>query len=117
MNARQLKAPARAIEREQATIGYERNGTARARDIVRTAAGRADEIDFRHQRAARMFDTKQNDARHHIVKVSRPERAGKPRLGFLIVADADQIDVAFAVDLAAGKEEHVDATLPGAVEQ
>ena len=35
----------------------------------------------------------------------------------LVVADADQIDVAFAVDLAAGEEEHIDAALPGAVEQ
>ena len=35
----------------------------------------------------------------------------------LVVADADEIDVALAVDLAAGQKEHVDAALPGAVEQ
>jgi hypothetical protein len=35
----------------------------------------------------------------------------------IVVADADEIDVARAVDLAAGKKEHVDAALAGAVEQ
>src|ERR1041385_1903418 len=35
----------------------------------------------------------------------------------LRLADADEIDVAFAVDLAARQEEHVDAALAGAVEQ
>ena len=35
----------------------------------------------------------------------------------LVVADADEVDVALAVDLAAGQKEHVDAALAGAVEQ
>src|ERR1700728_2565985 len=35
----------------------------------------------------------------------------------VVVADADQIDVAFAVDLATGEKELVDAALAGAVEQ
>ena len=34
-----------------------------------------------------------------------------------VLADLDQIDVALAVDLSAGEEEHVDAALAGAVEQ
>jgi len=34
-----------------------------------------------------------------------------------VIADADQIDIALAVDLAAGQKEHIDPALPGAVEQ
>ena len=34
-----------------------------------------------------------------------------------VVADADEVDVARPVDLAAREEEGVDAALPGAVEQ
>ena len=34
-----------------------------------------------------------------------------------VVADADEVDVALAVDLSAREEEHVDAALAGAVEQ
>src|SRR5215470_14993064 len=64
-----------------------------------------------------MLGTKQNDARHDIIQVCRAERARKPRFGFIVIADADQIDIAFAVDLAAGEKEHVDAPLAGAVEQ
>jgi len=33
------------------------------------------------------------------------------------VADADEVDVALAVDLSAREEEHVDAALAGAIEQ
>jgi hypothetical protein len=33
------------------------------------------------------------------------------------IADAHEVDIALAVDLATGQEEHVDAALPGAVEQ
>src|SRR5207302_9988611 len=64
-----------------------------------------------------MFDAEQNDARNDIIKVSRTERARETNLGPLIVADADQIDIAFAVDLSAGQKKDVDAALAGAVKQ
>src|SRR6266566_3685588 len=64
-----------------------------------------------------MFDSEKNDARHDIIKVSRAERAGEADLRPLIVADIDEIDIAFAVDLDAGQKEYVDAALAGAVEQ
>src|SRR6516162_1260306 len=64
-----------------------------------------------------MLGAKQNDARHDIIKIGRAERAGESSLRFFVFADADEIDIAFAVDLAAGEEEHVDAALTGAVEQ
>src|SRR6266568_6716649 len=64
-----------------------------------------------------MFDAEKNDARHDIIKVSRAERAGKANLGPLIVADIDEIDIAFAIDLSAGQKKDVDAALAGAVKQ
>lgn len=35
----------------------------------------------------------------------------------IVVADADEVDVTLAVDLATGQEEHIHAALTGAVEQ
>src|SRR5215472_14030903 len=64
-----------------------------------------------------MLGAKQNDARHDIIEISRTERAGESRLRFFVIADANQIDIAVAVDLAAGEKEHVDAALAGAVKQ
>jgi len=70
-----------------------------------------------HQRAPRMLDAEQDHLGHHVIKVSRAERAWKPRLRMIVIADADQVDIAFTVDLAAGQKKHIDAALPGAVKQ
>ncbi len=117
MHAGEAEAAARAVEIEQAAVGDQRDRTAGAEDVVGAAARRADEIDFRHQGAARMLDPEQDHFRHDVIQIGRAERAGKARLRLVVVADADQIDVALAVDLAAGEKEHVDAALAGAVEQ
>src|SRR6516164_4677736 len=54
---------------------------------------------------------------HHVVEIGRAERAGKAHLRVRIVTGRHEVDVALAVDLSAGEEEHVDPTLPGAVEK
>ena len=64
-----------------------------------------------------MLGAEQDHLRHHVIEIGRAERAGEARRRLVVVADADEVDVAFAVDLAAGEEEHVDAALAGAVEQ
>ena len=80
MHAREPKAPARAVEIEQAAVGDERDRAAGAKHIVGAAARRADEIDLRHQRAARMLDAEQDHFRHDVIEIGRAERAGKARL-------------------------------------
>ncbi len=117
MDAPEPKAPSGAVEIEQAAVGDERDRTAGAKHVVGAAARRAYEIDLRHQRAARVLEAEQDHLRHDVIEVSRAERAGKARLGVVVIADADEIDVAFAVDLSAGQKEHIDAALAGAVEQ
>ena len=116
MDAGEAKAAALPIEIEQAAAGHQRDRAAGPKYVGGAAARRADEIDFRHQGAARVLDAEQDHLRHHVIEVGRPERAGKARLRPVVIADADQIDVAFAVDLAAGEKEDVDPALPGAVE-
>src|SRR5204863_5426420 len=86
-------------------------------DVRRARSRRADEIDLLDQRAARVLQAEQNHFRHDIIQVGRAERAGKARLGLVVIADADEIDVARAIDLPAREEKHVDAALAGAVEQ
>src|SRR5258707_9081117 len=44
-------------------------------------------------------------------------RAGTAHLRLVVVADADQVYTAAAIELAARQEDHVDAALPGAIEQ
>ena len=93
-----------AVEREQAAVGDEPDRAARPMHVVGTAAGRADERHLRHQRAARMLDAEQDHLRHHVIEIAGAERAGKTHVRLRVVADADQIDVAFAVDLAAERK-------------
>src|SRR5664279_2030096 len=64
-----------------------------------------------------MLDPEQDHLGHHVIEIGRAERAGEAHLRMIVVAGRYQIDVALAVDLPAGEEEHIDAALPGAVEQ
>jgi putative tricarboxylic transport membrane protein len=117
MHAFELEALDGTVEREQAAVGHQRNRPAGAMHIRIIAAGRRDEAYLRHQRTARVLDAEQDYLRHHVVEVAGAERAGEAHARLIVVADADQIDVALSVDLAAGKKEHIDATLTGAIEQ
>src|SRR6185437_7889201 len=117
VHAVEPEAPARLVEAEDAAVGDKPDRPARPIDIIGTRARRADEADARHQGAARMFGAKQDDLRHHVVKMRRAERTWKTHLRMVVLADAHQVDVAFAVDLAARQEEHVDAPLARTIEQ
>src|SRR5450432_3062593 len=117
MHALQPKAPVGLIEAKHTAVGDQRDRSAIAKYILRACPRRADEAHFRNQRAARMFGAEQDDLGHDVVEIGRAERPRKTHLRVLILADAHEIDVSFAVDFAAGKEEHVDAALSGAVEQ
>ena len=79
----QAEAAARAVEIEQAAVGDQRDRAAGAEDVVGAAARRADEIDFRHHRAARVLDAEQDHARHHEIQIGRAERAGERAFGSL----------------------------------
>src|SRR5262249_20645314 len=111
------EAPSRLVESEHAAVGDQPDRSAGTVDVVGAAARRADEADFWHERAARVLGAKQDDLGHDVIEMRRAERAGEAHLRMVMLADADQVDVALAVDLAARKEEHVDAPLAGAVEQ
>ena len=118
MHAFEPEAPRVRIEREQAAVGDQRDRPAGAMDVVVAAARRADEGHLRHQRAAAnaRCGTGSPSAPRNRDTPSRTSRESA-RSACSWIADADQVDVAFAVDLAAGEEEHVDAALAGAVEQ
>src|SRR6266446_2943059 len=64
-----------------------------------------------------MLGAKQHDLGHHVIEIGRPERAPKAHARLFIVADAYEVDVAGAIDLAAGQKEYVDAALARTVEQ
>src|SRR6266446_3259034 len=64
-----------------------------------------------------MLGAEQHDLGHHIIEIGRPERARKAHARLFIVADAHEVDVAGAIDLAAGQKEYVDAALARTVEQ
>src|SRR5215475_5219915 len=117
MHAREFEAPTASVEGEQATIRDERNGSARPINVARARARRAYEIDFLDQRARAVLEPEQDHLGHDVVEVRRAERAGKAHPRARVVADGDQVDVARAVDLSAGEEEHVDTALAGAVEE
>src|SRR6185503_11384624 len=75
-------------------------------------AARGDELDLRHQHAARVLLAKEDRARHQRIHERRAERAREaPALG------AHQVDVGLAVDLRAAEEEDVDAALASEVEE
>ena len=86
-------------------------------DLGGAGAGRADELDLRHQHARRMLLAEQDHPRHQEIEIGGAERAGPAHPASRIAADADQVDVGLAVDLAAAEEEGVDPALRGAVEQ
>src|SRR5215216_2589366 len=117
MHGRKREAPPPSVEGEQAAIGDERDGTARTINIVRARPRRTDEIDLLDQRAAAVLEPKQDDLGYDVIEVGGAERAGKAHLRPRVIADGDEVDIAFAVDLSAREEECVDAALPGAVEQ
>jgi hypothetical protein len=117
MYAGETEAPLRAVEIEQAAVGDQRDRPAGAKDIFGAAARRADEIDFGHQRAARVLDAEQDYFWHDVIQIGGTERAGKTHLRMLVFANGDEVDVALAVDLAAREEEHIEPALAGAVEQ
>ena len=64
-----------------------------------------------------MFLTEQDDARYCKIQVTGAETAGEPGVGLRVVAGADQVDIAFAVDLSPAEEERIDAALASSVEQ
>src|SRR5579885_1341549 len=117
MEAFEAEAPALAVEGEDAAIGDERDGAARPIDARRARARRADEIDLVDERAARMLEAEENDARHDVIEIGRAEGARKAHLRRRIIADRDEIDVGGAVDLSAREEEGIDPPLAGAVEE
>ncbi len=51
-----------------------------------------------------VLGAEQDHLGHHVVQIGRAERAGEARGRLLVVADADQVDVALAVDLAADRK-------------
>src|SRR5438128_1566838 len=117
MHARKREAPALSLEGEQAAIGDERERAAGAMNVVRARSRRADEIDLCDQRATAVLEPEQDHLGHDVIEVRGAERARKANRRVRVVADADEVDVALAVDLSAREEEHVDAALAGAVEQ
>jgi hypothetical protein len=64
-----------------------------------------------------VLEPEQDHLGHDVIEVGRPEGARKAHRRLRVVADADEVDIALAVDLSAREEERVDAALPGAVEQ
>src|SRR6185295_3457915 len=78
----------------------------------RRRAARGGELDLWHQGAARVLLAKQDRPRDDPVHVRRAERARKA-----LALRAHQVDRALAVDLRTAEEEHVDAPLPGEVEE
>src|SRR5262249_25505509 len=117
MDARKFEAPSPRIEGKQAAIGDERDRPAGAMNVVRARSRRADEIDPFDQRAAAVLEPEQDHLGHDVIEIRRAERAWKAHRRVRVVADADEVDVALAVDLSAREEEQVEATLAGAVEQ
>src|SRR6185503_20196849 len=75
-------------------------------------AARRDELHLRHQHALGMLLAEQDGLLHHRIHEGRAEGAGEA-----LALRAHQVDAALAVDLRAAEEEHVDAPLPGEVEQ
>ena len=116
MHAAQPEAFFRLVEIEQRQARQQRIGAAIAHDAF-AGAGRADEIDLVDEHARRMFLAKQDHARHDVIEEGRAERAGPAHAAVGIVAGADQVDIALAVDLAAAEKERIDAALRGAIEQ
>jgi acyl-CoA-binding protein len=76
MHAGEADAPQRAVEFEQTAVGDQRDRAPGAIDIFGAAAWRADEIDFGHQRAARVIDAEQDYFRYD-AEIGGTERAGK----------------------------------------
>src|SRR3974390_1364677 len=64
-----------------------------------------------------MLGAEEDHLPDHVVEIGRAERAGKAYPRGRVVTGRHKVDVSLAVDLSAGEEEHVDPTLPGAVEQ
>src|SRR5258706_1683386 len=102
MHALEAKAPLVALPREERLAGDER----------RRIAARRDELDLGDQHALRVLLAKQDRAWHDRVHERRAERTRKAAAVRL-----HQVDARLAVDLRAAEEEHVDAALPGEVEE
>src|SRR5205823_1800052 len=117
MHAREFEAPTRSIEGEQAATGDERDGSARTINVACARPRRAYEIDLFDQRARAVLEAEQDHLGHDVVEIGRAEGAGKTYHRARVVADADEIDVALAVDLSAREKKHVDTALAGAVEE
>ena len=91
-----------AIECEEAKRGHQCDRATRSIDIVGARSGCADEIHALDEGTARMLEPKQDHAGDHEIEIGRAERAGKPHVGLSILADTDEVDIRFAVDLPAG---------------
>src|SRR4051812_22074878 len=104
MDARQREPAALPIKAEGAPVGDERNRSPRPVQVFGRGARRTDEINFRNQRAAGVLCPEQDYLRDEVIEVRGTERAGKPHLRLVRIADAHQIDVAGTVYLSAGEE-------------
>ena len=116
-DAGQHEAASCLVESEKRQARQKRIGSARPADARRACACGADEIDLLHKHSRAVLLPEENDARHHVIEQPRAERAGPTRRGARVVARADQIDVALAVDLTAAEKEGIDPSLGGAVEE
>ena len=64
-----------------------------------------------------MLLAKQDHARHDKIHEARTERSRPADVITRIIAAADEVDVALAVDLTTPEKERVDAPLRGAIEK
>src|SRR5690606_2144467 len=115
--ALQSELPLVLVEAENAESCDERVWATGAVFAVRRCSRGADEIHLRHQRAWRVLLAKKDHARNEVIEISRAERTRKAHLVSRVVAEADEVDVGCAVDLASRQEERIDTPLRGAIEQ
>src|SRR5215469_9405749 len=104
-----------AVETESRETGDKHLRPAPAIDAGRAYARRADEIDPGNEATPAVFFAEQYDFRDQEIEIGRAERARKAHAGLRRIADADEIDVGSAVDLAATKKEGVNTAFGGAV--
>src|SRR6185369_5039909 len=81
VHARQREAA--VGEREETAVGDQPDRPAGPEHVLLIGARRADEVDLRHQRAARMLGAEQNDFRHDVIEIGRTERPGETHLRVL----------------------------------
>jgi len=113
-----------ALDRERAALPHEAEdaergdhlpGPARADHVGRGGAGRGDVVHALDEDAGRVLGAEHDHPARQVVEHGGAGAAGQPDARAVGVADGDQIQVAVAVDLAAGEEEEVEAAALGEV--